>query len=100
MVQANELNIDEETISKLGLRRTEKQINAAISPNSKVFEYPLLENVFVMESDLYGNLMPKGSCFLAFYGQHGLMGRHLKVETLKNWSLEGIKKMVSDNVVG
>ncbi len=53
-----------------------------------------------MECDLYGNLMPKNSCFLAFYGHHGLIGKHLKVETLKNASVEDIKKMVDSNLEG
>ncbi len=51
-----------------------------------------------MESDLYGNTMPKDSCFLAFYGQHGLIGKHLKVETLKNASLQDMKAMVQSNI--
>jgi hypothetical protein len=53
-----------------------------------------------MESDLYGNKMPEGSCFLAFNGHHGLMGKHLKLETLRNSSVEDIKKMVESNLEG
>ena len=53
-----------------------------------------------MESDLYGNTMPKDSCFLAFYGSHGLIGKHLRVETLKNASVTDIKKMVESNSEG
>jgi hypothetical protein len=100
MVTSNDFSIDDETISKLGLQLSDKPANSQIAPNARVFEYPNLENVLVMESDLYGNRMPKGSCFLAFYGTHGFEGRHLKVETLKNSSLADIKKMVSDNVEG
>jgi hypothetical protein len=90
-------NIDEETINKVGLRPSDQAINAQIAPDARVFEYPHLENVFIMESDLYGNKMPKDSCFLAFTGLHGLIGKHLKVETLKKASLEEIRNMVESN---
>lgn len=95
-----EFNIDAETVNQLGLRLSDKQINAHIAPNARIFEYPGLENVFVMESDPYGNIMPKGSCFLAFYGGHGLIGKHLRVEALKNASVADIKKMVVSHSEG
>jgi len=98
MIGTDDYNIDEEIVNKVGLRLSDKPVNAQIPPNARVFEYPHLENVFIMESDLYGNLMPKNSCFLAFYGTHGLIGKHLKVETLKNASVEDIKKMVESNL--
>lgn len=97
MININELNIDEETISKIGLILSDKPVNAQIALNARVFEYPHLDNVFIMESDLYGNTMPKNSCFLAFYGSHGLIGKHLKVETLKNASVEDIKNIVESH---
>jgi hypothetical protein len=100
MNNSNDHNIDEETILKLGLRPSDKSINAQIAPDARVFIYPFLEDVYVMESDLYGNKMPKDSCFLAFSGQHGLMGKHLMVETLKNATVEDIKKMVESNSAG
>ncbi len=100
MINSNDFNIDEETISEIGLQLSDKPINAQIAPNSRVFKYPYLDNVFIMESDLYGNTMPKNSCFLAFYGTHGLIGKHLKVQTLKNASVEDIKKMVESNSEG
>jgi hypothetical protein len=100
MQHPNEVNIDEETIRKAGLRPSDKAVNAQLAPGARVFEFPQLENVFIMESDLYGNAMPKGSCFLAFYGRSGLMGQHLKVETLKNASVEEIKKIVDSNSAG
>jgi len=53
-----------------------------------------------MESDLYGNTMPKDSCFLAFNGKHGLIAKHLKVETLRNASVEEIKKLIEANSEG
>lgn len=95
-----ELNIDAETINQIGLRISENQINAHIAPNARVFEYPGLENVFVMESDPYGNIMPKGSCFLAFFGSHGLIGTHLRVEELKKATAADIKKMVESHSEG
>lgn len=100
MPQRNKENLDEETIRKTGLRLSDKQVNAQLAPDARVFEFPQLENVFIMESDLYGNTMPKGSCFLAYYGRNGLMGQHLKVETLKSCSLEDIKKIVERNTSG
>jgi hypothetical protein len=100
MKNIEKFNIDDETISKTGLQLSNKPINAQIAPDARVFEYPGLENVFIMESDLYGNTMPNGSCFLAFYGSHGLIGKHLKIETLKNASIEDIKAMVEKNSEG
>lgn len=93
-------NIDEETISKLGLRQSDKSINAHIAPHERVFIYPFLEGVYVMESDLYGNKMPKGSCFLAFSGHHGMIGRHLKIETLRDATIKEIQDMVQSNNEG
>jgi hypothetical protein len=100
MESSNDFNIDEDTISKMGLRLSDRLINAQITPDARVFIYPFLEDVFVMENDLYGNKMPKDSCFLAFTGQHGLMGKHLKVETLKNATIKEIKEMVEINQEG
>jgi hypothetical protein len=93
-------NIDEETISKLGLTVTNKQINAQSAPHARVFEYPRMENVFIMENDLYGAAMPPHSCFIAFTGRHGLVGRHLTIDELKNLSVEDVQKLVADNSEG
>jgi hypothetical protein len=38
--------------------------------------------------------MPAGSCFLAFQGHHGLIGKHMYIETLKNSSAEDIKSII------
>lgn len=100
MVHTDYFNIEEETISKIGLQLSDKLTSAQIPANARVFEYPHLDDVFVMESDLYGNRMPKNSCFLAFYGHHGIIGKHLLVETLKNASVEDIKKIVESNLDG
>ncbi|MBB1285202.1 hypothetical protein HRH25_12530 [Flavisolibacter sp. BT320] len=100
MKNITDINIDEETINQIGLRPADKVINAQISPDARVFIYPFLEDVYVMENDLYGNKMPKDSCFLAFIGHHGMMGRHLKIETLKNATIEEIKEMVQSNNEG
>jgi hypothetical protein len=100
MSKIEETNFDAETINRIGLRLSDRAINAEIAPNARVFEYPHLKDVFVMESDLYGNTMPKDSCFLVFNGQHGLIGKHLKVETLKNASAADIKKIVDSNNEG
>ena len=100
MINNNEDNIDAETIKALGLRLTDKRVNAETALSARVFEYPNLENVFIMESDLYGNTMPKDSCFLAFNGQHGLIGKTLKVETLKRSTVTDIEQMVQHNNEG
>jgi hypothetical protein len=94
-------NIDEEIISQVGLQLAKKSaLNVSADPASRVFEYPLLDNVFVMESDLYGNIMPPGSCFLAFKGRNGWIGKHLKIDTLKYASVEDIKRLVDNNHEG
>ena len=93
-------NLDDATINHLGLRISEKPINAQIAQGSRIFEYPHLENVFVMESDLYGNVMPKGSCFLAFNGQHGMVGKHLTVEVLAKSTVADIRHIVETNTDG
>src|SRR3954463_14838122 len=93
MININEDNIDAETIKAIGLKLTTAPINAATALSARVFQYPHLENVYIMESDLYGNTMPKDSCFLAFTGQHGLIGKHLKIETLKHSSVLDIQKL-------
>jgi hypothetical protein len=100
MENRTEVNLDEETIRQAGLRPSSKTINATIAPGSRVFEYPGLEHVYIMECDLYGNVMPKGTCFLAFQGRNGLMGQHLKVDALKNCSVEEIKKLIDSNAAG
>jgi len=100
MNNTNDCNIDDETIRKVGLRISRQPINAQIALNSRIFEYPHLENVFIMESDLYGNKMPKGSCFLVFNGQHGLIGKHMTVEALINASVADIRHIVESNMEG
>ena len=100
MIKTRDCNLDDESISKIGLRLSDRAINAQIAPEARIFEYPELENVFVMESDLYGNMMPKDSCFLAFDGPHGLIGKHLRVDTLRNTSVDEIKLMVQSNMEG
>jgi hypothetical protein len=95
MINATEFNIDEETIRQVGLIQTDKPINAQIATEARVFRYPELEDVFIMESDLYGNKMPKNSCFLAFYGKHGLLGKHLTIDLLKKSTIEEIKAITS-----
>ena len=100
MTPNTDFNIDEETIRRLRLTISDKPINAQIASGARVFRYPELEDVFIMESDLYGNTMPKDSCFLAFYGNHGLIGKHLTVEKLKQASVEEIKLMTELHAQG
>ena len=96
----NNNNIDDTTIKKLGLRISDKPINAQIAQGSRIFEYPHLKNVFVMESDLYGNTMPKNSSFLAFIGRRGLVGKHMATEALANATLADIRHIVEANIDG
>lgn len=100
MIKSNDVNINEKTINKIGLTLSDELADAHIAPGARVFKYPHLDNVFIVESDLYGNKMPKNSCFLAFPGTHGWVGKHLKIKTLKNASVEDIKKMVEINSEG
>jgi hypothetical protein len=93
-------NIDDATIQRIGLRISEKAINAQIAQDCRIFEYPHLKNVYVMESDLYGNTMPENSCFLAFDGKHGLIGKHMTIETLRNSTLADIRHIVETNTDG
>ena len=93
-------NLDSKTVRDLGLRLSHKKLNAVITPDAKVFEYPYLDNVFIMENDLYGNVMPKDFCFLVFSGHHGLIGKQLSIETLKNSTADDIKKMIECNMEG
>jgi hypothetical protein len=90
--------LSRKTIRKVGLHVSRKLPDAHVSQNARVFEYPSLENVFIMESDLYGNIMPEDSCFLAFYGRYGFIGTVLKVETLQNYRVDDIKKIVERNL--
>ena len=93
-------NLSEDIISKIGLRLSGKPINAEISHDARVFEYPHLTDVFIMENDLYGNVMPIGSCFLVFCGRNGLIGKEITVEKLKNSSPEEIENLVNSNIEG
>ena len=99
-MEAKKFNIGNDTISKLGLKIADKTINAQISPDARIFEYPHLENVFIMENDLYGNIMEKDYCFIAFYGNHGLIGKSISVEKLSNSSTADIKALVESNTEG
>jgi hypothetical protein len=94
MLNVTERHIDEETIRSIGLRPSERAIMPQLTVNPRVFEFSDLEDVFVMEGDFYGNPMPQGSCFLVFPGRHGLLGRQLRLEKLRNASAEDIQKMV------
>lgn len=96
----SQVNITDETIAKVGLTISAEKINASIDPEARVFRYPHLDNVFVMESDLYGNPMPQGSCFLAFTGRNGLIGKHITIETLINTGVDGIRQLVKSNSEG
>lgn len=90
--------LNDEIIKLVGLVPASKSINSSLTPTARVFKYPDLNKVFVMENDLYGNIMPTGSCFLAFHGTHGLTGKHLYIQTLSNASKAEIEEMVLSNM--
>ena len=93
-------NIDEATIKKVGLQLSDDPVNEKAVPGARVFKYPGLDGVYVMENDLYGNRMPEGSCFLAFEGKHGLVGQHLLVEKLRSANAVDIRKIIEANENG
>ena len=92
---ANENRLTSQVLDKAGLQLSDKKINAAVSPDALVYEFRQLAGVYIMENDLYGNVMPEDSCFLAFEGAHGLMGKHLKLDTLMTSSLSQIRELVA-----
>ncbi|MDB5253569.1 MAG: hypothetical protein JWP27_2738 [Flaviaesturariibacter sp.] len=94
------VNLSPQLIEKLGLTLSTDDVNAATNPDARVFRYPTLDRIYIMESDLYGNPMPANSCFLAFTGRNGLMGRHITIDALSKTSAEGIKQLVQDNTQG
>jgi hypothetical protein len=92
--------IDEQTITRLGLKLIDGPGEMDIKQAGRTFAYPGLDKVYIMESDLYGNTMPAGSCFLAFYGTHGLIGKHLPLKTLASSGVEDIRNIVEHNEEG
>lgn len=100
MSEVQPQGLNDALIKHLGLKPASKSINVQIAPNARVFEYQAMDNVYLMESDLYGNEMPEGSLFLAFDGHSGMAGKHIKIETLQNSSVEDVRKMVADNDSG
>jgi len=93
-------HIDEEIINSKRLQPAGIPAGSQLATNARVYEFPELENVFVMESDFYGNPMPAGSCFLAFQGKRGLLGRRLSVEKLRNCSTAEIQTIVQNSNEG
>ena len=51
--------MDEQAIKKLGLQLSEAPVNAQCASEARVFEYPHLDKVFIMESDLMAPLCQK-----------------------------------------
>jgi hypothetical protein len=100
MTDVVKFNIDDETISKVGLIVSDAPLNAQIAQGARIFKYPHLDEVYIMESDLYGNTMPEDSCFIAFTGNHGFIGKHLLLSTLKSSSVSDIKDIIDANKNG
>lgn len=95
-----EHHIDDDTINQLGLKISDKPIGTQHAPGARVFEYPELDDVFIMENDLYGTPMPEQTCFIAFNGRHGLVGRDISIEQLRNSSVDDIRNLVAHNSEG
>ena len=100
MTELVKYNIDDETITKLGLIPSDAPLNAQIALGARIFKYPHLQEVYIMESDLYGNSMPEDSCFIAFNGNHGFIGKHLLLLTLKSSSVSDIQNIIDANKNG
>jgi hypothetical protein len=100
MIKEAVSHIDDETIRHLSLQPADIPQVSQLATNARVYAIPALENVFVMESDFYGNPMPEGSCFLAFQGKRGLMGRHISVDKLRNCSIGDLQRMVDSGIEG
>jgi hypothetical protein len=94
MIEETTYHIDDEIINSLGLQHTTISISAPSSVRVRAYSFPTLEHVYIMEKDLYGNQMPEGSCFLAVQGKHGLIGRSMHVDKLRNYSVAEIKSIV------
>ena len=92
--------IDDLTIKQVGLILTDKPMNVHGAPDARIFKYPGLDNVYIMENDLYGNVMPAHCCFLAFQGKKGMIGKQLKIATLRSYTQKQIKSMVASNSNG
>ena len=90
-------HIDEETISTAGLRLSDTPVKSVLAIKARMYEFSTLDDVYIMESDFYGNPMPEGSCFMAFKGRHGLLGTDMPLETLRTSSTEDIR-MVQSNM--
>ena len=54
--------IDKEMIRSIGLRPTRIPEGSQLATDARVFKFPILEHVYIMESDFYGN--PARSHFL------------------------------------
>ena len=93
MINEATYHLDQEIVNHIGLKPADIPAKSQLATNARVYRFPSMENVFVMESDLYGNPMPEGLCFLAVQGKHGLMGRPLRVEKLRTRSTADIQKM-------
>jgi hypothetical protein len=93
MINEATYHIKQEIVNQIGLQPTDIPAGSQLATNARVYKFRDMEHVFVLESDLYGNPMPEGSCFLAVQGKHGLMGRRLRVEKLRTCSAEEIQKM-------
>ena len=94
MINEATSRIDTELIRQFELEPSAIPEGAQLAVNARVYTFPQLESVFVMESDFYGNRMPEGSCFLAFQGKRGLLGRHINIDSLRKCSLDEVQKIV------
>ncbi len=62
-----------------------------VEPNARVFKFRKLDTRLLLK--VIGMVvLCQRSCFLASTCSHGLKGKHLKLNTLKNASIEEIKK--------
>jgi len=91
--------VSKQVISNLSLQLTDK-LDTVSELTGKIYKYPNIKDVYILEKDLYGNSMPEGYCFLAFSGSHGMIGRQLSLKTLEKASEEDMRILIESNEQG
>ena len=94
MINEATYHVNEDIIINLGLQPTTIPISSPSTVGVRAYSVPTLEQVYIMENDLYGNPLPEGSCFLAVQGKHGLIGRSIREVKLRNYSAGEILNIV------
>jgi|SRR6476620_4138960 len=94
MITTNNYTLDEEVVQFLALRLRLTPIEIDSTVTGRIFEYPHIPEVYILEDDLTGNRMPEGTCLLAFTDREKLEGVKLKIETLLISTPGDIKRLI------